>query len=122
MGLEGLLHTDRRVAHFTNILTRLGEHQRGTAEWMAEAFLKTTGGDPVALLHILQTFADTPLGDRGLRLADAGRGGRRRLRQWRGRRAGRALPRGRYVEIPGNHMASVTKPELGAAIAQFLTA
>ena len=61
MGLEGLLHTDRRVDHFTNILTRLGEHKRGSPEWMAEAFLKTTGGDPVALLHILQTFADTPL-------------------------------------------------------------
>ena len=33
-----------------------------------------------------------------------------------------ALPRGRYVEMPGTHMAAVTKPELGAAIAQFLTA
>jgi hypothetical protein len=33
-----------------------------------------------------------------------------------------ALPQGRYVEVPGNHMSAVTKPELGAALAEFLGA
>ena len=33
-----------------------------------------------------------------------------------------ALPKGRYVVVPGNHMSAVTKPELGAAMAAFLTA
>jgi pimeloyl-ACP methyl ester carboxylesterase len=32
------------------------------------------------------------------------------------------LPNARYEEIPGTHMSSVTKPELGQAIAAFLTA
>ena len=32
------------------------------------------------------------------------------------------LPNGRYVEVPGGHMSSVTKPELGRAIAAFLAA
>jgi hypothetical protein len=31
-----------------------------------------------------------------------------------------ALPNGKYVSIPGNHMSAVTKPELGAAIGAFL--
>ncbi len=31
-----------------------------------------------------------------------------------------ALPDGLYVEIPGNHMSAVTKPDLGRAIADFL--
>ena len=31
-----------------------------------------------------------------------------------------ALPDGRYVEVPGTHMSSVTKPDMGAAIAAFL--
>jgi hypothetical protein len=31
-----------------------------------------------------------------------------------------ALPDGRYAVVPGNHMSAVTKPELGAAIADFL--
>jgi hypothetical protein len=31
------------------------------------------------------------------------------------------LPDATYVEIPGTHMTSVTKPELGEAIATFLS-
>jgi pimeloyl-ACP methyl ester carboxylesterase len=30
------------------------------------------------------------------------------------------LPDARYAEVPGNHMSSVTKPEFGTAIADFL--
>ena len=30
-----------------------------------------------------------------------------------------ALPNARYEEIPGTHMSSVTKPELGEEIAAF---
>ena len=32
------------------------------------------------------------------------------------------LPDAPYVEVPGTHMSSVTKPELGVAIADFLAA
>jgi hypothetical protein len=31
------------------------------------------------------------------------------------------LPAARYVEVPGNHMSAVTRPDLGRAIADFLT-
>ncbi len=40
----------------------------------------------------------------------------------RSRPAAKALPNARYQEIPGTHMSSVTKPELGEAIADFLAA
>ena len=33
-----------------------------------------------------------------------------------------SLPNAQYEEIPGTHMSSVTKPELGEAIAAFLAA
>jgi pimeloyl-ACP methyl ester carboxylesterase len=33
-----------------------------------------------------------------------------------------ALPHATFREVPGTHMSSVTKPELGRAIADFLTA
>ena len=33
-----------------------------------------------------------------------------------------AIPDARFVAIPGNHMSAVTKPELGRAIADFLSA
>ena len=32
-----------------------------------------------------------------------------------------ALPDGRYVEVPGTHMSSVTRRELGEAIVRFLS-
>lgn len=121
MGLEGLTDTGRRAGHFHNILTRLGQHERGSPEWLAEAFLKTTGGDPVALLGILSTFVDTPLAtletvaQPALVVAgveDQDNGSAPDL-------AG-VLPHGRYAEVPGGHMSSVVKPELGQAIADFL--
>jgi pimeloyl-ACP methyl ester carboxylesterase len=121
MGLEGIIHTEGRGGHFRNILTNLGKHKPGSAEWLAEAFMKTVGGDPVALLNVLDTFVDTPretltrietptLVLCGLEDDDNGSGDA----------LAAALPHGRYVPVPGNHMSAVTKPELGAAMADFL--
>ena len=121
MGLEGLLHTTRRVDHFRGILTNLGRHERGTPEWLAEAFLKTTKGDPEALLGVLDTFVDTP--------TEAVAGfphpalvvcGGEDFDNGSATDLADALPNARYVEVPGGHMSSVTKPELGQAIADFL--
>ncbi len=123
MGLEGLLHTDRRVDHFRNILTRLGEHERGSPEWLAEAFLKTTKGDPVALLGILNTFVDTAADDiAGFRQPALVVAGEEDQDNGSAPDLAAALPDGRYVEVPGGHMSSVVKPELGQAIADFLAA
>src|SRR5882757_6121256 len=60
MGLEGIVHAGARSAFFRRILSDLGSFERGSPEWMAEAFLKSVGGDPVALLHVLDTAVDTP--------------------------------------------------------------
>ena len=91
---------------------------------MAEAFLKTTGGDPVALLHILDTFVDTAAGgaapDRGSR--PRGRAAPTTTITARARRWPTRCRDGRYIEVPGNHMSAVVKPELGHAIADFLAA
>ena len=121
MGLEGIFHTQGRGDYFRNILTHLGQHKQGSAEWLAEAFLKTVGGDPVALLHVLDTFADTAREALGTiqtptlvvcGVEDQDNGSAQELAT--------ALPHGHYVSIPGNHMSAVTKPELGAAMAEFL--
>lgn len=121
MGLEGLVGAERRAGHFRNILTNLGKHERGSPEWLAEAFLKTTGGDPVALLGIIDTFVSTPretvAGFNWPTLVvngvdDDDNGSAAALAE--------ALPDATLVDIPGNHMSCVTKPELGQAIARFL--
>ncbi|WP_375270149.1 alpha/beta fold hydrolase [Sphingomonas sp.] len=121
MGLAGIVATAGRGGYFRNVLTNLGTFERGSREWLTEAFLKTTKGDPEALLRVLDTFVDTPhaalptieqpvlvvAGDE-----DDDNGSAAELAV--------ALPAGEHAEVPGNHMSAVTKPELGEAIAAFL--
>lgn len=122
MGLRGLTKTLDKGGYYKKVLTNLGTFERGTSEWMTEAFLKTTKGDPVAMLNILNTFVDTP--EKQIRAIqqptevicgadDQDNGIAQELVD--------ALPNGRYVEIPGNHMNAVTRKELGQAIVDFLT-
>ncbi|MDB5678101.1 alpha/beta fold hydrolase [Sphingomonas bacterium] len=123
MGLTGITRTEGRGNHFRHILTNLGSFKQGSSEWLAEAFLKTTKGDPVALLHILDTFVDTP--EQEVRAVpmpvlvlqgsdDGDNGSARDLAD--------ALAHATYREIPGGHMSAVLRPELGQEIADYLTA
>lgn len=123
MGLRGLTDTQGRGTYFRRVLTNLGRFERGSSEWMTEAFLKTSKGDPEALLRILDTFVDTPR-ERIAAITqptvvisgveDEDNGPASELAE--------LLSYGRLVEIPGNHMSAVTRPELGQAIADFLAA
>ena len=123
MGLQGIIDTQGRGGYFRKVLTNLGTFERGTSEWMTEAFLKTTGGDPAALLRILDTFVDTPrevlaairaplLVVNGADDHDNGSG----------EALAAAIPGAKYCAVPGNHMSAVVKSELGDAIVDFLTA
>lgn len=121
MGLDGITNTAGRGGYFRNLLTHLGTFKPGSAEWLAEAFMKTAGGDPVALLHVLDTSVDTPpealarINTPTLVVSgaeDNDNGSAESLAA--------AVPNGRHVVIPGNHMSAVTKPELGSAIADYL--
>jgi pimeloyl-ACP methyl ester carboxylesterase len=122
MGLEGLTNTQARGAHFRHVLTNLGQHERGSPAFMAEAFLKTTGGDPLALLGILDTFVDTPVeAIAGFDLPVAVICGEDDQDNGSASALAEALPQGELITVPGNHMSAVIKPELGQAIREFLT-
>lgn len=122
MGYEGVTSVSNRIDFFRRVLSQ-PEFPRGSAEWAAQAFLKTSGGDPLALIHLLDTFVSTSDAELA-RIAtpvlvpcgaeDRDNGSAQALAA--------ALPDGRYQELPGNHMSAVTKPELGQAIADFLAA
>jgi pimeloyl-ACP methyl ester carboxylesterase len=121
MGLAGLTHTGGRTAHFRQVFAGLGTHPRGSPAWMAEAFLKTTGGDPVALARILDTFVDT---------SEAV------IRSWAtpvqvlvgeddddngsGAALAAILRDATLSIVAGNHMSAVTKVDLGEAMLAFL--
>jgi pimeloyl-ACP methyl ester carboxylesterase len=121
MGLDGLVQTGHRRDHFRHILRNIGKHPKGSPEWMAEAFVKTTDGDPVALDLILDTFVDTPeavLAGLDLPIGivcgvdDEDNGSAIALAD--------LLPQGELISIPGNHMSAVTKPDFGRAFVGFL--
>lgn len=121
MGLSGMTDTAGRGEHFRHVLNNLGTFERGSPGFMTEAFLKTTKGDPKALIRILDTFVDTPRATLAaiqqpvLALTgedDDDNGSSSDLAD--------LIPNGRLAVIPGNHMSAVTKRELGEEIAKFL--
>lgn len=121
MGLEGLLGTTGRADHFRDILTNLGKHERGSPKWMAEAFLTTSKGDPQALLLLLDTWEHVTQADlAALTMPTLVVAGAEDLDNGSAPTLAGRLPNARYVEVPGGHMSSVTKSELGIAIADFL--
>jgi pimeloyl-ACP methyl ester carboxylesterase len=123
MGLRGMLDTGRRAGHFRRLLTGIGTHKRGSPEWMGEMFLKTTGGDPKAMLALIDSFADSTEEElRSIAMPTLVLSGAEDQDNGPAEALAEILPNGRYQEVPGNHMSAVTKPELGRAIADFLFA
>lgn len=121
MGLDAIERTGPGNEHFRRILTNPGRWERGSPEWMAEAFLQQVGGDPEALVLVLDTSVGTTREELArietptlvaVGVDDVAHASAEALAE--------ALPNGRYVELPGNHMSAVTKPELAVAIADFL--
>ena len=122
MGLKGMLETGRRSGHFRKVLTGIGTHERGSPEWLAEAFLKTTGVDPEAMLPLLDSFVDSTEAElRSIAMPTLVLSGDEDRDNGPAEALAELLPDGRFVEVPGNHMSAVTKPELGKAIADFLS-
>lgn len=121
MGLTGLTNTGARGDHFKRILRGLGTHERGSPEWLAEAFLKTTGGDPQALQPLLDTFVDTTEAElRSIPMPTLVLQGAEDHDNGEAEQIAALVPNATFVEVPGNHMSAVTKPDLGRAIAGFL--
>lgn len=121
MGLEGLTETSRRAGHFRHILTNLGSFQPGTGGFNVQGFIKSTKGDPVALLNILNTFTDTAVEViRSLDLPVLVLCGEEDNDNGSAHALAEALPRGDLVQVPGGHMSAVVKPELGQALADWL--
>jgi pimeloyl-ACP methyl ester carboxylesterase len=121
-GLEGLRHWERRKHFFLEAIELFDRVQRGDPHWLSVQFMKSQKIDRVAAGLLLESFADTFL--EWLKAftmptlvvcgsEDDDNGSAEELAA--------ALPSAIFREVPGTHMSSVTKPELGEAIAAFLT-
>ncbi len=121
MGLEGLTGWGRRRDFFIEAIDRRGAVSHGDRHWMAVQFMKTMKIDVEAARLLLASPADLDAAELG-RIAvptlvvcgseDQDNGSAAALAD--------AIPNARFMEVPGTHMSSVTKPELGHAIADFL--
>ena len=123
MGLEGLAGWERRAEFFVDAIDRFGEIRQGDPAYFAVQFMKTMKIDRTAARLLLGAVTDLSVeelakvamptlvvcGDK-----DRDNGSPQKLVD--------ALPNARFEEVPGTHMASVTEPALGEAIARFLTA
>ena len=121
MGYEGLQDWAGRKKFFVDAIAKADSASRGDPHWLAIQFIKTMKVDRVAAGHLLNAFEDVDfawLDTFNMPTLvvcgsdDHDNGSAPRLAA--------ALPNATYVEVPGTHMSSVTKPEFGLAIAEFL--
>jgi pimeloyl-ACP methyl ester carboxylesterase len=122
MGLEGIFDPNKRRDFFRTVLNGIGLHKRGSPAWLAEGFLKTTGGDALAMLPLLDTFVATSRAElEAIRLPALVLSGADDHDNGSARELAEALPQGELVEIAGNHMTAVLQPTLGTSILEFLS-
>ena len=111
-GLEAISHTVGRGGHFRHVLTHFGTFEPGSPEQAMEDWVTASGGDPVALVHVLDTFADTSLAALAritvptLVLTGAEDGHNDTAEA-----LANALGNGRYVMLPGNHGTAIGTPQ-----------
>ena len=120
-GLDGLRHWERRKHFFLDAIELFDRVERGDPHWLSIQFMKSQNVDRIASALLLQSFADTFMewlqsftmptlivcGSE-----DEDNGSAEKLAE--------VMPNAVFREVPGTHMSSVTKPEFGEAIAQFL--
>ena len=124
-GVDVLTNWERRCRFFVEAIERFDEARRGDPHWLSIQFMRTMKIDLKAAELLLKALGDHPSPEEALAAftmptlvvcgsEDEDNGSARELAA--------ALPNARYEEIPGTHMSSVTKPELGEKIAAFLAA
>ncbi|QZD92547.1 alpha/beta hydrolase [Qipengyuania xiapuensis] len=123
MGTAGLGEWAKRSAYFKRVIDEFDTIPRGDPAYFSMQFLKSQGVDRVAARLLLDTMPDLDLsmlanitmptlvvcGDE-----DRDNGSAAELAA--------AIAGADFVEVPGTHMGSVTKPDLGNAIAEWLAA
>ncbi|MBX7457582.1 alpha/beta hydrolase [Qipengyuania sp. 1NDH17] len=121
MGTAGLGEWARRSAFFKRVIDEFENIPRGDPAYFSMQFLKSQGVNRTAARLLLDTMPDLDLamlsnvtmptlvvcGDE-----DRDNGSAEEL-------AG-LIPDATFVEVPGTHMGSVTKPDLGQAMADWL--
>ena len=123
MGLRGLQNWGKRQQFFRDAIAKFDTSARGDPHWLAIQFMKTMKVDREAALLVLGSFGDTdPEWLDAFTMPTLVVCGREDEDNGSAAELATALPNAIFVEVPGTHMSSVTKPELGEEIARFVAA
>jgi pimeloyl-ACP methyl ester carboxylesterase len=121
-GLEGLRNWKRRKTFFLEAIELFDRVQRGDPHWLSIQFMKSQKVDRVASAQLLDSFEDAFMDWlQAFTMPTLVVCGREDDDNGSAEELANILPNADFVEVPGTHMSSVTKAELGEAIAQFLT-
>ena len=121
MGVDGLQEWEKRSAFFMRVIDEFDAIPKGDPAYFSMQFLKSQGVDRVAARLLLQSMEDLDLSELANIACptlvvcgdeDRDNGSAQDLAD--------QLPDATYVEVPGTHMSSVTKPDLGRAMAEWL--
>ena len=122
MGLRGLQNWDKRQQFFRDAIANFDTAARGDPHWLAIQFMKTMKVDRDAALHVLASFGSIePEWLDAFTMPTLVVCGREDEAHVSAAERAAALPDALFVEVPGTHMSSVTKPELGEEIARFIS-
>ena len=123
LGVAGLSDWERRAAHFKRVIDEFDTIKPGDPAYTARTFLKSQGVDRVAARLLLDAMDDFDLARlAAITMPTAVICGDEDQDNGSAEDLAALLPDARYIEVPGTHLNSVTKPDLGEALARFLAA
>jgi pimeloyl-ACP methyl ester carboxylesterase len=121
-GLEGLRHWERRKHFFLEAIELFDSVERGDPHWLSIQFMKSQKVDRVASGLLLESFRDAFMDWlQAFTMPTLVVCGSEDDDNGSAEDLAKVMPNAIFEEVPGTHMSSVTKPELGEAIAEFLT-
>lgn len=123
MGVAGLSDWERRADHFKRVIDEFDTIKPGDPAYTARTFLKSQGVDRIAARLLLDAMDDFDLARlAAITMPTAVICGDEDQDNGSAAELAALLPDARYIEVPGTHLNSVTKPDLGEALARFLAA
>ena len=122
-GLEGLRNWERRKNFFLEAIELFDRVPRGDPHWLSIQFMKSQKIDRVAAALLLESFADAFMDWlQAFTMPTLVVCGSEDDDNGSAEELAAVLPNATFREVPGTHMSSVTRPEFGRAIADYLSA
>ena len=123
MGVAGLADWRKRAGFFKRVIDEFDTIERGDPAWQSRQFLKSQGVDRVAARLLLDATGDFDLATiANITAPTLVLAGEKDQDNGSASDLADLIAGSVFEEVPGGHLDSAVKPELGAAIVRFLSA